>query len=185
MFTYDIDKQTSLKMLDLQDAEALYSLTMDSMDRLKKWLPLITKNKEQSDTEAFIQSTMKQFSENNGFQAGIWHQGRIAGVIGFHQVNWHNKNTSIGYWLGEGFEGLGLMTKACEAFTSYAFHGLHLNRVEIRAAEENKKSRAIPERLGFTVEGKIRQGEWLHDHYVDHIVYSMLAEEWKDNKQRQ
>jgi ribosomal-protein-serine acetyltransferase len=61
----------------------------------------------------------------------------------------------------------------------YAFSGLKLNRVEIACATENKKSQAIPKRLGFTEEGIARQAEWLYDHYVDHIVYGLLASDWK------
>jgi RimJ/RimL family protein N-acetyltransferase len=74
-----------------------------------------------------------------------------------------------------------IMTKACEAFIEYGFNGLNLNRIEIRVAEGNMKSRAIPERLGFTEEGKIRQAEWLYDHYVDHIIYGLLAEDRSKN----
>ena len=44
---------------------------------------------------------------------------------------------------------------------------------------DNHKSRAIPERFGFKKEGMIRQAEWLYDHYVDHIIYGLLAREWK------
>ncbi|WP_334300596.1 GNAT family N-acetyltransferase [Alkaliphilus flagellatus] len=62
---------------------------------------------------------------------------------------------------------------------NYAFNNFKLHRVEIRCAENNYKSRAIPERLGFTKEGLIRGSEWIYDHYVSHIVYSMLAIEWK------
>ncbi|MGB3103381.1 MAG: RimJ/RimL family protein N-acetyltransferase, partial [Psychrobacillus psychrotolerans] len=25
----------------------------------------------------------------------------------------------------------------------------------------------------------VRQAEWLYDHYVDHVVYGMLASAWK------
>lgn len=70
------------------------------------------------------------------------------------------------------------MTKACIAFINHAFSELQLNRVEIRCAVGNTKSRAIPERLGFTNEGTIRDGEWLYDHFVNHIVYGILAMEW-------
>lgn len=178
IFVHKIDDSTKLKMLDLQDAKQLFALTDQSRESLKEWLPFIDYNKSVVDTEAFIKSTMKQFSENNGFQAGIWSNEQIAGVIGFHQINWNNKSTSIGYWLGKGFEGSGLMTKSVHAFVNYAFTELKLNRVEIRAAVGNKKSRAIPERLNFTEEGRIRQSEWLYNHYVDHIVYGMLAEDW-------
>ena len=45
------------------------------------------------------------------------------------------------------------MTKSVEAFVDYALKELQLNRVEIRAAVENEKSRAIPDRLGFQEEG--------------------------------
>ena len=54
-----------------------------------------------------------------------------------------------------------------------------LNRVEIRAAPENRRSRAIPERLGFTEEGTLRQAERVGERYLDSAVYAMLAEDWK------
>lgn len=180
MFTYEVEDNIKLKMLSLQDVEELFVLTINSMEQLKEWLPLIAYNTKIEDTENFIKSTMVQFAENNGFQAGIWSNGELAGVIGFHKIDWRNKSTSIGYWLGKGFEGSGLMTKACKALVNYAIIELKLNRVEIRAAVENTKSQAIPKRLGFIQEGRIRKAEWLYDHYVDHYVYGMLAEDWED-----
>lgn len=181
MFTYNIDDKTMLKMLDLRDSEQLFDLIIQSKDTLSEWLPFVDYTKSVDDTKGFIQSTMKQFSENNGFQAGIWYDGKIAGVIGFHKIDWNNKSTTIGYWLGNDYVGLGLMTKSVKTFIDYAMNDLNLNRVEIRAAVENKKSRAIPIRLGFKEEGCVRQAEWLTDHYVDHVVYGMLAPEWKSN----
>jgi ribosomal-protein-serine acetyltransferase len=50
----------------------------------------------------------------------------------------------------------------------------------MRCAVENKKSRKIPERLGFREEGTIRQAEWLHEHFIDLVIYGMLASEWRD-----
>jgi ribosomal-protein-serine acetyltransferase len=52
-------------------------------------------------------------------------------------------------------------------------------RVEIRAAPENARSRAIPGRLGFTQEGTLRQVERVGDRYLDNVVYAMLAEDGK------
>ncbi len=178
MFTYPLDDKTYLKLLEVRDAEKLFQLTISSKETLREWLPFIDYTKTVADTESFIKSTMQQYANNNGIQCAIWYEGKIAGVIGFHAVNWSNKSTSIGYWLGNDFVGHGLMTKAVKAFVDYALKELKLNRVEIRAAVENQKSRAIPERLGFTEEGCIRQSEWLYDHYVDHVVYGMLADEW-------
>ena len=127
----------------------------------------------------------KQFASNNGFQAGIWYKQNLAGMIGCHGMNFANKSTSIGYWLGEGYQGKGIMTKTTKALVEYLLTELNLNRIEIRCAENNYKSRAIPERLGFTNEGTLRETEWLYDHYVDHVVYGMLARQWKDIRNTQ
>ncbi|MBI3110076.1 MAG: GNAT family N-acetyltransferase, partial [Ignavibacteriales bacterium] len=39
-------------------------------------------------------------------------------------------------------------------------------------------------RLGFRPEGKIREAEWLYDHFVDHLVYGMLAPDWFEREVR-
>jgi ribosomal-protein-serine acetyltransferase len=116
---------------------------------------------------------------NFGFQCGIWFHGVIAGIIGFHSIDWMNKNVEIGYWLGEKFQGRGIVTKTCRTLVDYAFYEYQLNRVQIRCATGNTKSNAIIERLGFIKEGNTRQSEFLYDHYVDLFVYGMTADEWK------
>ncbi len=109
----------------------------------------------------------------------ILFEGKIVGVAGYNRINWSNKTAYIGYWLGEEFQRNGIMTKVVKSLTDYAFDELKLNKVEIRTAVGNKKSRSISERLNFINEGSIRQAEWLYDHYVDHVVYGILADEWK------
>jgi ribosomal-protein-serine acetyltransferase len=52
------------------------------------------------------------------------------------------------------------------------------NRVEIRADVENRRSRAIPERLGFELEGVLRQAQRLGETYRDQVVYAVLARDW-------
>ncbi|PFG06339.1 GNAT family protein [Bacillus sp. es.034] len=115
---------------------------------------------------------------NKSLTTAIVYENEIVGVAGFNELDWSNKVAYIGYWLGEGYQGKGIMTTVAKGLTSYAFDYYKMNKVEITAAEFNKRSRSIPERLGFVEEGKLRQREWLYDHYVDHVVYGMLAEEW-------
>jgi ribosomal-protein-serine acetyltransferase len=86
--------------------------------------------------------------------------------------------TSIGYWLGEEFQGQGTMTAAARLLTDHALVGSELNRVEIRAASENRRSRAIPERLDFREEGILRDAESVGGRLLDRVTYSMLAADW-------
>ncbi|AQQ52549.1 GNAT family N-acetyltransferase [Planococcus lenghuensis] len=179
MFTFSIDTQTELRLLETRHAPELFKLTDQSRQHIREWLPWVDMINSPADSGKFIDLALEQFRQNNGFQAGIWYRGELAGIIGLHQISWTNKSTTFGYWLGEQFQGQGLMTAACRAIIAYCFEELHLNRVEIRAAAENKKSQAIPERLGFTKEGRLRQAEWLHDRFADHYVYSLLKDEFR------
>lgn len=65
------------------------------------------------------------------------------------------------------------------AVVDYAFGRLGLHRVEIRCAADNHRSRAIPERLGFTQEGVLRESGYLNGRFVDMVVYGVLASEWR------
>jgi ribosomal-protein-serine acetyltransferase len=102
----------------------------------------------------------------------------LAGVVGFYRVDRVHRTGGIGYWLAERHSGLGVMTACCRFVVRYGFETLDLNRIHIAAATENRRSRAIPERLGFTFEGVLRQNENLYGTFVDHAVYSLLRSEY-------
>lgn len=70
------------------------------------------------------------------------------------------------------------MTAAVRLLVDHALSLWRLNRVEIRVAAENRRSRAISERLGFRQEGMLRQAELIDGRYLASIVYSMLAADW-------
>lgn len=178
MFLHKIDEELSLKLLELKDAERVFEITNQSREYLREWLPWLDITTKLEDTKEFINICLKGFAENKSVNTLIMYKGQIVGVAGYNQINWSNKTAYIGYWLGEEYQGNGIMTRVAKALTDYAFKELKLDKVEIRVALENKKSRGIPERLGFVNEGCIRQTEWLYDHYVDHIVYGMLVKDW-------
>jgi hypothetical protein len=98
----------------------------------------------------------------------------------FHGVSWQHRSTSIGYWLAESAQGRGIMTRTVRTLVDHAFGEWRLHRVEIRAAVGNRRSRAIPERLGFTEEGVAREAELIGDRYLDQVIYSVLAGRWSE-----
>lgn len=167
-----------LKILEEDQASLLFNLMNANRASLRKWLPWVDQTHTVDDTLRFIRTGLQQFANNDGMQCGIWSEGELAGAIGYHFFDWHNRRTSLGYWLGARYRGQGLMTHAVQAMTQFAFEEQMLHRVEIRCATKNKSSCAIPERLGFTLEGTLRETEWLHDRYVDHHMYSMLRKDW-------
>lgn len=184
LFVCRIGPDITLRILEERHAEALFRLTEENREHLREWLPWVDSNPSVEQTRGFIRQGLQQFAAGNGFHAGIWYKGRLAGVVGFHPIDWLNRKAELGYWLGAAFQGRGIMTRAVEAMLKYSFETLKLHRVEIRCAAENRRSRAVPERLGFTQEGVLRGAERLHEGFVDHVVYGLLEEEWRARRAR-
>lgn len=179
MFTYKIDDDYELRLLEPRYAQMVFNAVERNRDYLSKWLPWVPQTTSPDDVTAFIQSQLNRFAKNNGFTAGIFYKNDYIGNIGIQEIDWEHKKTSIGYWMSADHQGKGIMTLACKEMVHYAFQTLNLNRVEIRARTDNYRSRAIPERLGFTQEGILRQVELNNIEYYDHVLYSMVASEWE------
>jgi ribosomal-protein-serine acetyltransferase len=168
-----------LRPLEERDAEELHALIESNRSRLARWMAWAAEHETAEQTREFIRTTRRQIAENDGLQLALIAEGRIAGMAGFHAIDWQNRATSLGYWLAEQEEGQGTMTNAVRALTEHAFGDWGLNRVEIRADVENTRSRAIPERLGFQHEGTLRQSYRVSgERYSDDAVYGMLAADW-------
>lgn len=180
MFFREIDEDLTVTLMQIKDASELFNLTDASRVYLREWLPWVDATTTVDDSRGFIEHTLLGYENKKSMTLAIRYKGDLVGTVSFNSLDWSNKVAYIGYWLGQGYQGNGIMTRVTQMLTDYAFMELDFNRVDIRAAFENKKSRSIPERLGFVEEGQIRQAEWLYDHYVDHVVYGMLASEWKN-----
>jgi ribosomal-protein-serine acetyltransferase len=165
-----------IRPLGAEDADRLHTLIQSNPD-LADWMPW-AEEQDLAATERFVADAEKQHLDENGFQAAIEPEGKIIGVVGFHAINWMNRSTSIGYWLAKPARGRGIMTAAVSALLDHAFYEWELHRVEIRCAPENRPSRAIPERLGFREEARLRETERVGGRYLDSIVYGLLASEW-------
>jgi len=168
-----------LRPLCLRDARALFTLVDANRDRLRRWLPWPDANRSLQDSRAYLLRVRAQARLGAALPFGLWWKGNLVGVAGFVWIDPANRSGGLGYWLAREAEGHGLMTAAVSALIGHGFHTLKLNRIEIRAGVRNRRSRAIPERLGFRHEGTLQQAERLGDRFVDHAVYGLLAGNWR------
>ena len=178
MFSFKVDEEISIELLQQHHKEELFELIDLNREHLRKWLLWVDKRKSADDFESIIPIWIRNYADNNGFDAGIRYKGELVGMIGLHYIDWKNSSSSIGYFLSETYQGRGIVTRSVSALINYLFGTLRINRVEIQCAVGNHKSKAIPERLGFVKEGIKRDGQWLYDHYEDIVTYSLLVKEW-------
>jgi len=180
LFRHALTEDTELRLMELHYLEEFNRLVEANREHLGRWFQWASQTLE--ERQAYLKLCLKRFAEGNGFLAGIWHRGELVGTIDMLRIDRRVRNTELGYWLGEPYQGKGLMTLACRALIDHAFGTLDLNRVEIGALAMNTRSRAVAERLGFTLEGTFRQVRRHHDRFVDGVLYSLLKEEWERDR---
>jgi ribosomal-protein-serine acetyltransferase len=159
MFSFELSSQTHLRLIEARFAEDFFRLVEKNKPRLEEWCPWLERVSSVRATKDFIREKLFRFAAGDGFTAGIFHDGRLSGVIALEYIDSANAGTEIGYWLDEAIEGNGVVTQACRKLIDHVFTDLELRRIQIRCAVENYRSRAIPERLGFRQEGTLRASE--------------------------
>jgi ribosomal-protein-serine acetyltransferase len=174
MFARPLDATTALHLALPAHAPELFALTDANREHLRAWLPWVDHVKTVADTTAFLRDRLHAFADDRGLCLLIKHDGKIAGTIGFNNLDLAHRTASIGYWLDAASTGRGLMTAAVRELTALGFDHYGLRRIEIRCATINLRSRAIPERLGYTLEGVLRQAEHVNGRTFDHAVYAQV-----------
>lgn len=162
----------------MDDAVAVYALITENRQHLDRWLRWSSGLQSEADVCASIEQFQAKLREGDSFHCGIWEGDELAGGVVCWYIHRQNKNAEVGYWLGERSTGRGLATAATKRALAHLFEEEKLHRVEMQCGTENVRSRAVPERLGFTLEGTRRESHWITDRFVDHAVYGLLENEW-------
>ena len=179
MRVIQIDGGLCLRALAPGDARAIFEAIDVNRAHLGRWLPFVAATTGVEFTEGYVRSVTEPPGCETNQVFAIEYGGAFAGLIGLKDVDWDNGKAELGYWLCERFEGRGLVTRAAACLIERAFTGLGLNRVQLRCAVGNAKSRAVALRLGFTFEGIERDAERFDDgRFVDAEVFSLLRREW-------
>jgi len=160
-------------------ADELFPITQRNLARLGEWLPWATPTYSIDQMREFLREREVENAAGDALMTVIRFRGALCGSVALHQFDRPNRSTSIGYWLDEAHEGMGIVTRACAAIVTEGFRERNLHRIEIRCATGNLRSNAIPRRLGFREEGLLREAQFLRGGWVDLRVYGMLEPNWK------
>jgi ribosomal-protein-serine acetyltransferase len=143
------------------DAQALFEAIGESRDHLRPWMPFADAHQTIEETRDWLIHEAANWMLRENMVVGIWDvaTNRYLGGSGLHIRNWEGGYFEIGYWLRASAEGRGYITETVRLLTDYAFSTLAAQRVEIRCDERNTRSAAVPRRLGFVQEGRLRNDE--------------------------
>jgi ribosomal-protein-serine acetyltransferase len=172
--TITIDNTLKLELITENHAQPIFDMVDANRAHLRPWLPFVDRMQTVEFAQNFVKGCLQRNKDGNEYAFVIVENSTVIGRIGVYKIDGQNKIGEIGYWIVEGFQGKGIVVKSCKAIIDFCFSNLQLNRIEIKCGTENLKSKTIPEKLNFTKEGVIRQGELLYDTFIDLNLYSLL-----------
>lgn len=182
MVKFTVDERTELMPIGPERADELFRLVDVHREWLAQWFAWPMEVRSPADALAFIRRLDTDWKEDRALGLGLFIEGRLMGVIELNGLDSRDRCGRLGFWLAPAACGRGRVTRACERLAGWAFEQAGLNRLEIRAAVDNIRGRAVAERLGFGLEGIARQAKRLDDRYADTAVYALLASQWFEMK---
>ena len=128
----------------------------ESIDELQPWMDWaqqVPSLRESIDQQL---RAREAFLAREELQLILFCGDRLVGSTGLQRIDWEVPKFEIGYWIRTSDTGRGYASEAVSTIASFAFEQLSARRVEIRSSARNQRSRAVPERLGFDLEGILR-----------------------------
>jgi RimJ/RimL family protein N-acetyltransferase len=128
-----------------------------------------------SDAESFLEKYAKLDSSQI---LAIEYNGVYAGNIGLHKGNdVYRKSAELGYFLGEPFWNLGIMTKAVNLICDFGFKNMDIVRIHAGIFEYNPASMRVLEKCGFKMEGIFEKSVIKNGAFFNEIRYAKLKPE--------
>jgi RimJ/RimL family protein N-acetyltransferase len=162
------------------DVEAITAACNDRA--IAEFLDVIPFPYTEADAREYIERTREGWSNGTTSAFAVVVEGKVVGSIG---VSWKRPDdgvAEVGYWVAAEARGRGVGTRALRLVSGWALGPHGMERLQLRADEQNPASRRVAEKAGFTQEGILRSSHYNPrlDRRVDFVMYSLLRAELGD-----
>jgi ribosomal-protein-alanine N-acetyltransferase len=169
-------ERTVLRPFTDADAEDLFRLHSDA-DTLKYWDSSPWTRPDQATR--FLERSQRAADEDRAVYVAVdlADEGRFLGWCTFSGWNPDFRTGELGYcFLPENW-GNGYATEAAAALLDWAYATVDLNRVQSEVDTRNPASARVLEKLGFSLEGTLRENCIVDGVVSDSWMYSILRRE--------
>jgi RimJ/RimL family protein N-acetyltransferase len=105
--------------------------------------------------------------------------GQLIGNCGIRKQAPNATEADIGYEFNPDYWGHGYATEAAREVLRFGFTELQLHRITAECIADNVASAHVLEKIGMTLEGRLRETEYFKGRWWDHLRYGILAQEWR------
>jgi len=174
--TIPVSATVNLQAANESHVPALHQLIMKNkvwLGQSLHWPQFVT---SEDETRRNVQGNMMLHERGIAKMFLIFQEQQMVGVLSFNQIEPSNKTGYIGYWLDESAQGKGIISASLQAFVHYFAQRGEVRRFVIKCRVENQSSNQVALRNGFTLEGCMKQAEFLNGVYCDQNIYARIVD---------
>lgn len=127
------------------------------------------------------QSLLEQFDASKGeyiFVVEDLATRSFIGTVGVFQTNWLSRSTTIGISLHSDWQSQGFGTEIMHTLLQFVFEQMNIRKVKLNVMDFNHRAIRLYEKLGFEVEGTLKQEVFRNNSYHDVIIMALFKEKY-------
>ncbi|RTN96967.1 50S ribosomal protein L7/L12-serine acetyltransferase [Enterobacter sp. WCHEn090032] len=163
-----------LRAVEARYATELYNLVVKNRTWLQSAFDWAHHAVSEEDTRRNVQSNQMLHQRGYAKMFLIFSDDALVGVLSFNTIEPTNKAGYIGYWLDEDHQGQGILSQSLQAFMRYYAERGEIRRFVIKCRVANQNSNNVALRNGFTLEGCLREAEYLKGTFDDVNIYGKI-----------
>lgn len=167
-----------LRPLEYRDVGAVFEAIEESRADVGRWMEWCREDYSRADTEAWIDAALCGRDDGSNFQFGMFEpSGRCLGACGLSGIDLQAKLANLGYWVRTRETGRGIAVEAASRVIDWAFTNTDIERIEIIAAVDNRRSQRVAEKVGAVREGVLRSRLCVFGEFHDAVMYSIVRKD--------
>jgi len=173
------DGTVRVRRLRLDDVDALYEATVESIGEVYPWQDWCHPGYQRSEMAEWVEAQPERWESGiHSFVIEDVATGTVLGSTGVNRIDTRHRNANLGYWVRPSWTRRGVATRATYLTARFAFEDLDLIRAGITAAVDNLASRRVAERVGASFEGALRHGLMIQGEGRDAALYSLIRDDF-------
>ena len=166
-----------LRPLDKDDIDSLYAFRNDA--EITRLLGGFSPGYSKADLEIWIKNHSNRPDEI------LWsiaerNTNRCIGHVGLYKIDHRVRKAEFAIVIGDQSQWQkGLGTEITRATVAWAFSELNLHKVTLAVLANNARALRIYEKLGFQIEGTMRDDQFRDGKYLDVVLMALFRAKWQ------
>jgi ribosomal-protein-serine acetyltransferase len=170
-----------LKDLSLEQAEPFFEHIQANRDAYDDTIPFVSRTHSAETMRENIARNLKRQETGEAELYTLWDGERMAGYFLVREKEPEARWAEIGYMIGKEWRGKGITKNICDLIIEELFDQQGMQKIVICCNDDNLASIGMAKKLGFRLEGNLRNHFVVNGKVRNMLCFGLLKEEWAEH----